>query len=818
MNVTMRTASGFVLALLMTGATSASRPRAQALPGSAAKPSVADAVRPRAFGGTDARALLNEYCVGCHNARLKTANLSLDRADVTAIGADAETWEKVLLKLRTGAMPPVGRPHPDASSAGAMGAWLETQLDRAAVAHPNPGAVPAHRLNRAEYTNVIRDLLALDIDAKALLPADDAGYGFDNIADVLSVSPGLLERYLVAAQTVSRLAIGDPTIRPAVQPYKQLELLRQEDRVSEDLPFGTRGGVVAHHTFPLDGEYDIKVTLQKAVEGERVRGVQERNVLELYLDGRLLKEFTIFCPERQRGGGGGEGGTQDACAQAADANLSMRVPVKAGPHIVGAAFQRNFVIGEGLQPDRTPVVSMAYAFGQQIQTAVDSILIGGPFDVAGAGASPSRQRIFVCRPSEPKDEEHCAKTILAALARRAYRKPVTDADVQPLLTFYESGRRERDFESGIQFALEALLVSPDFLFRSERARAESGPATAVRVSDVELASRLSFFLWSSMPDEELLDVAARGQLRTPAVLARQVKRMLTNPRADAMVSNFGGQWLLLRSLPEAAIDPHEYPDFDDNLREAFRRETELLLASQVREDRPVGELLRSDYTFVNERLAEFYGIPHVYGSHFRRVQITNPQRFGLLGQASILTATSYGNRTSPVLRGKWVLENILGAPPPPPPPNVPALDDTPAGSVPKTMRERMSQHRANPVCASCHARIDPLGFALENFDAIGHWRGSEGGHVLDVSGALPDGTAFNGPAELRTLLQRHQSEFVTTAVIKLLTYALGRGVEYYDMPAVRQILHDAAPHDYAWSSIIEGIVKSVPFQMRRAES
>jgi hypothetical protein len=805
---------GLTIGLVVASLTTVSHPNAAA--GSSSPRGAARAVRAAqeltgAAALAERRALLDQYCVTCHNTRLKTANLTLDTLDLAQIGEHAEVWEKVVQKVQTGAMPPPGRPRPDTAAAGSFVSWLANSLDAAAAAHPNPGAPGSHRLNRAEYTNVIHDLLALDIDSRTLLPADDAGFGFDNIADTLSVSPGLLERYIVAAQTVARLAVGDPTIRPVVDTYKQLELLRQEDRVSEELPFGTRGGVVAHHFFPVDGTYSIKVTLQRSMQN-RVRGVNERNVLELYVDGALIKQFTIFCDPR-RGVPGAD--ATDICAVNVDNDFEVRLPFKAGTHIVGAAFQKHAPMHEGLEQDRVPVVSFAWAFGAQVETSVDAILIGGPYDVSGAGESESRRRIFVCHPTGASDEERCAKTILGAIARRAYRRPVTDADLRPLLKFYRAGRQELNFDSGIQFALEGILVSPHFLFRSERQTA--GAVGAYRVADLELASRLSFFLWSSIPDDELIDLAVRGQLHTPAVLLQQVKRMLADPRSQALISNFGGQWLFLRNLPTVVTDPHEFPDFDDNLRDAFQRETELFFASQVRENRPIVEMLTADYTFANERLAQFYGIPNVYGNHFRRVALPDARRRGLLGQASILMATSYGNRTSPVLRGKWILENVLGSPPPPPPPNVPALVEEPGGALPKTMRERMSQHRANPVCAACHARIDPLGFALENFDALGQWRDAEGATPIDASGALPDGTRFNGAAELRAALLKHQQEFVTTVTTKLLTYAMGRGVEYYDMPAVRQILREGAPDNYPWTSLIVSIVKSAPFQMRRAE-
>jgi mono/diheme cytochrome c family protein len=800
--------AGVVIIIAAAGTLPSSRPRAGVSDPAAQPPAAAAAQAPAAKpADVSRRVVLNKYCVTCHNDRLKTGSLSLERIDAEQIADNAATWEKVVLKVKTGAMPPAGRPRLDADTVATFVSSLESSLDQAAAAHPNPGSPTVHRLNRSEYVNVIRDVLALKIDGAALLPPDSSGFGFDNIADVLRVSPGLLDRYLIAAQTISRLAVGDPTIRPVIETYKQLELLRQEDRVSEDLPFGTRGGVATNHNFPVDGEYTIKVVLQKTIENSVVRGAGESNDLEIYLDGALLKHFTIYCPSTGRGGG------VNTCAQSADAHLEVRVPVAAGPHLVGTAFVKHASVKEGLDPDRVPIVSFAYAFGQNTQAAVESIEIAGPYDVTGPGNSPSRRRIFVCHPSSAQDEGRCAKTILSTIARRAYRRPITESDLQPLISFYEKGRRERGFDAGIQAALEVILVSPDLLFRVEDEEGNVPRTGVYRISDIDLASQLSFFLWSSVPDDALLDAAVRGRLHNPAVLAQQIKRMLADDRADALVGNFGSQWLYLRNLTTVAPDTGEYPDFDDNLRVAFQRETELFLSSQIREDRPIIEMLDANYSYLNERLAEFYGIPNVYGSHFRRVKLPGDRR-GLLGQASILTATSYGNRTSPVLRGKWILENVLGAPPPPPPANVPPLPEDQNGATPQTMRERMEEHRKNPVCASCHARIDPLGFALENFDAEGHWRTNEGGKKIDASGVLVDGSKFDGAAELRATLMHHQDEFVATVTKKLLTYALGRGVEYSDMPAVRRILRDAAPSKYSWAAIVMGIASSEPFQMR----
>ena len=761
------------------------------------------------------RALLDRYCVTCHNERLKTANLVLDQAHVEQVAHDAELWEKVVAKLRSGAMPPAGRPRPDNATYHDFSTWLEIELDLAAAATPNAGRPGNHRLNRAEYANAVRDLLAVEIDVRSLLPADDVGYGFDNIADVLSVTPGLMERYLLVAQKVSRLALGDPTIRLTVASYKPPTLFRQEDRVGEDQTFGTRGGIAVRHHFPVDGEYTLRVSLQRVVEGP-IRGVAERNILELRLDGAPLKQFTVFCDPR--GVDTNAYGSQLECAVKADADFEVRVPVPAGTHVVAAAFLKNPWLKEGLIPDREPIGFYEYFNGRDVQLSIESLDVGGPYNVTGPGESDSRRQILVCRPTGSEDEEACATTILSTLARRAYRRPATDDDVQTLLGFYQRGR-QRGFDAGIQVALDRILIDPDFLFRIERQPADVEPGTSYRLSDLELASRLSFFLWSSIPDDELLDIAVRGQLKDPVVLNQQVKRMLADERSRALVENFGGQWLFLRNLREVAPDPKEYPDFDDNLREAMQYETELFLAEQLRGDHPMADMLRANYTFVNQRLAEHYGMPKVYGSHFRRVTYPDDRRAGLLGQAGILVATNaYPNRTSPVKRGVWLLENILGAPPPAPPPDVPPFPEEPTGKV-LTVRERMEQHRKNPVCATCHERIDPLGFALENFDAVGQWRDRdrEAGMPIDAAGQLPDGSTFNGPVELRELLLSRHEEFTATVTKKLLTYALGRGLEHYDMPAVRKVMREAAPGDYRWSSIIMGIVNSVPFQMRGAE-
>jgi hypothetical protein len=756
--------------------------------------------------------VLARYCVNCHGGRRPTAGLALDTLDSQQVGADAEKWEKVVGKLRARTMPPAGLPRPDDGTYERLAQSLEASLDAASAANPNPGRAILHRLNRAEYTNAVRDLLALEIDGKALLPADDSGYGFDNIADVLSVSPALLERYMIAAGKISRLAIGEPTIRSAAQTYSLRPTLLQHDRMSDDQPFGTRGGLTVQHLFPVDGDYLIKIRLQRT-HASQIRGLSEPNEIEVRVDRRRVARFTV----------GGDGPldpwssvpSASAYEQTADDGLEVRVPVRAGARLVGVAFPKKSGLPEGVLEPRLSVATYEYAGDRDSPMSVATVQITGPLGPASAGETPSRRRIFSCYPTRADEEERCAKQLLGHLARRAYRRPTTDGDRDALLRFYRDGRAKGSFESGVELALRAVLVDPDFLFRAERPAAHVAPGTLARVTDVELASRLSFFLWSSIPDDELLELAVRGQLARPEVLERQVLRMLRDPKSQALVASFGDQWLHVRNLPDRAPDPEAFPDFDENLREAFQRETELFLESQLRDDRSVLDLLTANYTFVNERLARHYGIPNVYGSRFRRVTFPDDRRAGLLGQGSILTVTSYPNRTSPTLRGKWVLENLLGAPPPPPPPNVPSLDEA-APDKPLTVRARLEQHRKNPVCASCHAPMDPLGMALENFDAIGRWRTTENSLSIDPSAALPDGARFTGPAGLRTYLEEREERFAATVAQKLLTYALGRGLEHYDAPAVRKIVRGAASNEYRWSAIIQGIVESLPFQMRRS--
>jgi hypothetical protein len=715
-------------------------------------------------------------------------------------------------------MPPAGMPRPDQATYDSLATYLETALDRAAAANPNPGRPVLHRLNRVEYSNAVRDLLAVDINGETLLPADDSRHGFDNIGDVLTVSPALLERYLSAARKITRLAIGDPDTAPIFGTYTIPKYFVQDDRMNEALPFGSRGGIAVRHHFPLDGEYVIKVRLERNSR-DFIRGLlDDPHQLDVRLDGARLQVFTIggenygrSAPIFSTAGLGDP--AQELYERYFDDHLEVRFPATAGPHLVGVAFLKETSMAE--TPLRQPMSKYDLHNYKGGDPGVGSISIGGPYNAKGIGETPSRRKIFECRPSSAQEEEPCARRILSTLARRAYRRPLTEEDIQILLDFYKAGRDEGGFEAGIGTALERILVGPEFLFRIEVDPENVAFSTAYPISGLELASRLSFFLWSSIPDDQLLDLAEGGKLSDPVVLGQEVGRLLKDSRSKALVSNFAAQWLQLRSLRAINPDQEVFPYFEENLREAFRLETELFFESLLREDRSVLELLSADYTFLNERLARHYGIPDVYGSHFRRVELKTEERRGLLGKGSILAITSYANRTSPVLRGKWVLENLLGTPPPPPPPNIPDLVESDQDGQAFSMREAMEQHRANPACATCHNVMDPLGFALENFDGIGTWRTTDAGDPIDASGVLPDGTPFRGPTELqRVLLESKSEEFVATATERLLTYALGRGVESYDAPAIRSIIREAAPNNYRWSSLILAIVKSTPFQMR----
>jgi hypothetical protein len=757
------------------------------------------------------RATLDRYCVGCHNDRLKTGGLTLQALDPLDPAAHPDVWEKVIRKLQAKMMPPAGVARPDEQTTTALVTGLQAALDRAAAANPNPGHASLHRLNRAEYANAIRDLLAVDVDVAALLPPDDSVSGFDNIADALGVSPVLLERYLSAAMRIAPLAVGTYADGPVESIYRAPADLNQTQHV-EGLPFGTRGGLLIRHLFPADGEYVIKTTLWRNNAG-RVRGLESPHDLEILVDNARVHQVTVGTPEQFSVSFDDRLNTKTTAEF--DATLQVRVTVKAGPRDVGVTF-----VGKTAAQDPQklrPLLSPFDAVDTHGVPRVDAVMITGPFNPTGGGDTPSRQRIFTCRPSAALAEEACARQIVSTLARRAYRRPVARADVDLLMGFYRSGRADATFDHGIERALVRVLTSPEFLFRAERALPAPGTAPQ-RIHDLDLASRLSFFLWSSIPDDQLVTAAANGRLRDPAAVARQVQRMLADPRADAMVNNFAGQWLYLRNLRTVSPIADEYPDFDDDLRQAFKRETELLFASILRDGRSVLDLLTADFTFVNERLARHYGIRGVYGSHFRRVAVPDDARRGLLGHGSILTVTSNANRTSPVRRGKWILENLIGSPPPPPPPNVPVLAENKDRPKPLTMREQMEQHRASPACAGCHRLMDPLGLALENFDAVGAWRVEDADVTVDATVELSDGSMVDGPVGLRQMLLRRPEVFVTTVTEKLLTYALGRSLEPYDMPAVRRIVREAAADNYRLSSIVQGVVRSVPFTMRAPAS
>ena len=809
-------------ALLHTEALTEGTPRPQP-----ASPQLQRSTSPVGPTASAPREVINEYCVMCHNDELVTGGLTLSAIDFEDVGRDAEVWEKVLHKFRTGQMPPQGMPRPDEATSGATVAWLETTLDQAARANPNPGRVGVHRLNRTEYANVIRDLLAVEIDARALLLHDEADEGFDNVAASLTISPAHFERYLSAARKISRIAVGDPTMGavPSFKVYPVPRLLDQDSRVSEDLPFGSRGGMAIRHNFPLDGEYLIKVRLQRQIY-DYIIGLGDRQQLDVRLDGKRIQRFAV-------GGVGMEMGTSapltwvgeitgdvewEEYMHSADDGLEVRVPVQAGTRTVSVSFVKAL-----REPERAPQPKprgFSIMSDQQYdgQAAVDSVAIGGPYLRQGPGDTPSRRKVFVCRPTTSADEEPCARTILSTLARRAYRRPVNDEEVQTLMDFYETGRSAGGFEAGVGSAIERLLVSVNFLLRTENPPPNTAPSAVYQLSDLDLASRLSFFLWSSIPDDELLDLAVRSQLRDPAVLEGQVRRMLADPRSSALVENFTSQWLTVRKARVWQPDPDQFPDFDENLRQALLQETRLFIDSQFREDGSVVRLLSANYTFINERLAEHYGIPGIYGERFRRMSFDDDVRGGILGQGSILMVTSYPNRTAPVVRGVWLLDNILGMPPPPPPPSVPDLELTGEDGRALTMREQMERHRRDPACAACHVRMDPLGFALENFDAVGRWRTESDGIPIDASSVAVDGTPIDGVPGMREFLLSHREDFVSTFTAKLLTYALGRRVEYYDNPAIRQILRDAAATDYQWSSILMGIIKSSPFQTRRTSS
>ena len=801
---------------------------------------------------TPARELVTTYCVSCHNQRLKTANLMLDSVDAAQVSNSAEEWEKVIVKLRSHSMPPPGARRPDNATYDNVATWLETALDRAAAAHVNPGRPgELHRLNRIEYGNAIRDLLGLEIDPKAMLPPDEQAHGFSTNADALSIQPALLDRYLAAAAKIARLAVGDPAMPAGFERYTALKdnsnestWLSQNERLGEEFPLGSRGGIVARHYFPVDGEYVFKIRLDRTDTGI-IRGLQWRNDIEIRLDGVRVGQFSIGgTPEFTDGRGEvGNGNYVDGRSPLSngDDRLEVRVPVKAGMRqAVATIVKPDNLVLEGLGPNAIPIWSREHLNKPDNPLMISSLLIGGPYGGRVSPESPSRRRLFVCQPASGASagggppasrsgggppassnaDTACATKILTTLARRAYRRAPTSDDIQTLVRFYQAARAQGDFDAGIRAGIERVLLSPDFLFRIETDPAGVAPGAAYDLPDVQLASRLSFFLWSSIPDDELLDTAIRGRLREPAVLEQQVRRMVGDARArTALVQNFFDEWLQTRNVALLTPDLNQkFPWFDDNLRVAFVREMELFLDAQLQEDRSIVDLLTSDQTFLNEQLARHYGVPGVYGSHFRRVTLADENRFGLFGKAAVLSVTSYSTRTAPTIRGKWLLEKILAAPPPAPPPNVPALEEVSKDGKPRSVRDMLEEHRSNPVCASCHARMDPLGLSLENFDAIGQWRSTDAGTPIDASGVLLDGTKVDGPAALRRALVAQKEQFVRAVTGKMLTYAMGRGLEYYDAPAIRGIVRAAAADDYRWSSTILALVQSAPFRMRRTAS
>jgi cytochrome c551/c552 len=748
------------------------------------------------------RAILDKYCVTCHNQKLKTAGLMLDKLDLAHVGDNAEPWEKVVRKLRAGMMPPAGMPRPNAATYEALTVALENELDKAAAAHPHLPAPGVHRVNRTEYANAIHSLLALDIDAAAFLPADDSSYGFDNVESGLQVSPALVEGYVEAAAKITRLALGHETA-PARKVYHVREDYSQEEHI-EGLPFGTRGGMLVRHYFPADGEYTISWDPVRTTVGGLYGGDSEDEQAEVLIDGARVKVFRI--------------GKDVPLASLHDKN-AVRVPVKAGERTVGVTFlATTYVPNVDLNRHyHRSILDDNLIDGFTFTPQVSSVMIQGPYNGTRPANTASREKILICEPSGAADEIPCARKILTTLARQAFRRPITDADRESLMNQYQAGRNAGSFEDGIERGLELILAHPEFVFRTENGPADVKPGEAYRISDMELASRLAFFLWSSGPDDELLRLASQGKLRKEGVLEQQVRRMLADSRTHELVKNFAGQWLQLRVMQSSTPEGIDYPDFDDNLRQAFRTEAEMFFESIVREDRGILDLLDADYTFVNQRLAEHYGIPNIYGSQFRRVKLDGALdvRRGLLGKGGVELVTSVSDRTSPVQRGKWVMTNILGIVPPDPPPNVPALKESAGSSAPMTLRQQMEAHRANPACAGCHKMMDPIGFAMENFDGIGKWRTEDAGQKVDASSQLFDGTKINGVVDLRNALLRYSPQFARTVTEKLLTYALGRGVTYQDMPVVRAILRETEPDHYRFSALVEAIVGSEPFQMNR---
>ncbi len=765
----------------------------------------------QAGSAADYKALVDKYCVDCHDPIENRGGLSLDDVDFTDVSQHARILERVVTKVRGSAMPPVGKPRPDPATYQGFATWLETELDRNAGKHPNPGRPAPYRLNRAEYKNAIRDLVGLDIDVEALMAPDNSSYGFDNVADVLGISPALLEGYLAAADRISAIAVGDPSLPREDSFYRVSQRYSQNEHI-EGLPLGTRGGLMVDHYFPLDGVYEFSTSFLKNTLSA-IRGLEFPHQFEVSVDGRQVKLTTI---------GGTAEYTQlledpDAVRGAVEERARVRVPLTAGTHRVIVTFLQKTGAKDvdQLLPFENINFDPVYFGGIP---SVEGVVIRGPFEAKGPSvATPSRQAIFSCQPKSARQESRCADQILSRLARSAYRRPVTDADMAVLREFYAQGRQAKgSFEGGIQMGLRRILSSPDFIFRMERDPQGIAPGTPYRVSDVELASRLSFFLWSSIPDAELLEVASKGRLRDEKVLEQQVRRMLLDPRSEALANNFAAQWLQLRNLNAVQPDSYAYPNFDETLRAAFRTETLMFFESVMRDDRSIVDLLTADYTFMNERLARHYGVPGIYGSDFRRVRLDDEARRGLLGQGSILTVTSMPNRTSPVKRGAWVLDNLLANPPPSPPDNVPALSENAPDSLDRpSLRARLEQHRADPACSSCHNIMDPIGFSMEVFDGIGAKRAKdESGDRIDASGNLASGTPVNGVEELRKAIAAEPGRFVGAFTEKLLTYALGRGLEYYDMPTVRNVERATEHENYRFSAVVLEIVKSMPFQMK----
>ena len=772
----------------------------------------------------DLRAFVSTYCAGCHNDRLRSGGLSLVDPALGNPALHPELWEKVLHKVSTGQMPPPRQARPDPAMLGRIVTDITNTLDRAAELRPDPGRVGAHRLNRTEYGNAVRDLLGVTIDTSALLLQDEADDGFDNVAASLALSPAHLERYLTAAREISRLAVGDPSLAESTRSTTYLvpRLLEQDVRLGDDLPFGSRGGLAVRHQFPLTGEYAFKIRLRRQVY-DYIVGMGHAQDLDLRIDGTRVKRFrvggeTTGTPGPQTWNGEIVGDTPyELYLHAADAGLEVRAPVSAGVHVVSASFADTPWEPEGVaQP-----LAVDFGRGSDEQfdglAAVDAVTINGPYRGASAGDTASRRLIFSCRPAVVAEETRCARRILSRLARRAYRRPATAEEMATLLGFFDAAAKARGFEAGVQSAIERMLVSFNFLFRIEREPAASAGAS-YRVDDLDLASRLSFFLWNSIPDDTLLALAERNQLRDPAVLTQQVARMLRDPKGSSLVTSFAGQWLGVRKAQGVLPDPNVFPEFDENLRRAFQRETTMFVESQIASDRSIVDLITADYSFVNERLAQHYGLPGVTGERFRRVTLADGRRGGILGQGTVLMVTSYPDRTAPVVRGFWVLESLLGMPPPPPPPDIPDLKTVTEDGTPLSMRAQMERHRQNPACSVCHVRMDPLGFSLENFDAIGRWRQTSGGIPVDASAVFADGTLIDGVAGLRAFIVKHQASYIHTFVSKMLAYALGRQLDYRDQPAIRRVVRDAAASGYRWSAIVRGIVSSMPFQMGRTAS